>query len=54
VVADGAPRELLSGHEEPGVRALMDMPRRQAQRVRELLNGGTPSEQSVRERPTRE
>jgi osmoprotectant transport system ATP-binding protein len=54
VVADGAPRELLSGHEDPGVRALMDMPRRQAQRVRELLNGRTTSEPSVRERPTRE
>jgi osmoprotectant transport system ATP-binding protein len=37
IVADGEPRELLSGHEDEGVRALMDMPRRQSERVRALL-----------------
>jgi osmoprotectant transport system ATP-binding protein len=44
IVADGEPRELLRGHEDPGVRALMDMPRRQTERVRALLA----------EKPTRE
>ena len=37
VVADGEPRDLLVGHDDPGVRALMDMPRRQTERVRALL-----------------
>jgi len=40
ILADGAPRALLAGAPDPEVRALMDMPRRQAQRVRDLLNGG--------------
>jgi osmoprotectant transport system ATP-binding protein len=44
VVADGEPRELLSGHDDPGVRALMDMPRRQTERVRAMLNGGAGAE----------
>jgi osmoprotectant transport system ATP-binding protein len=34
IVADGTPRELLSQHPDDGVRAMMDMPRRQAERVR--------------------
>jgi len=33
VVADGTPRELLSQHPDDGVRAMMDMPRKQAERV---------------------
>ncbi len=37
IVADGVPHELLGGHPDPGVRALMDMPRRQAERVRILM-----------------
>ncbi len=37
IVADGEPRALLSGHPDPQVRTLMDMPRRQAERVRALL-----------------
>jgi osmoprotectant transport system ATP-binding protein len=49
IVADGEPRELLSGHEDPGVRALMDMPRRQTERVRAMLNGGARAESPPRE-----
>jgi osmoprotectant transport system ATP-binding protein len=37
VVADGEPHELLAGHEDAGVRTLMDMPRRQAERVKALV-----------------
>jgi osmoprotectant transport system ATP-binding protein len=37
IVADGEPHELLAGHGDAGVRTLMDMPRRQAERVRTLL-----------------
>jgi osmoprotectant transport system ATP-binding protein len=37
IVADGGPRELLAGVADAGVRALMAMPRRQAERVRALL-----------------
>jgi osmoprotectant transport system ATP-binding protein len=37
IVANGTAHELLEGHEDPGVRALLEMPRRQAQRVRSLL-----------------
>jgi osmoprotectant transport system ATP-binding protein len=39
IVADGPPREMLMENADPGVRALMDMPRRQSERVRALLNG---------------
>lgn len=39
VVADGKPHELLIENADPGVRALMDMPRRQAERVRALVEG---------------
>jgi osmoprotectant transport system ATP-binding protein len=38
IVADGTPRELLEGHPDEDVRALMEMPKRQAQRVRALLD----------------
>jgi osmoprotectant transport system ATP-binding protein len=46
IVADGAPHELLkaNGNGDAGVRALMDMPRRQAERVRRLIE-----ERSARE-----
>ncbi len=37
IVADGVPHDLLAGHPDPDVRTLMDMPRRQAERVRALL-----------------
>ena len=37
VVADGEPHELLCGSFDPLVQRLMDMPRRQAQRVSELI-----------------
>jgi osmoprotectant transport system ATP-binding protein len=37
VVADGQPHELLAAHPDAGVRTLMDMPRRQAERVRGLM-----------------
>jgi osmoprotectant transport system ATP-binding protein len=38
IVADGTPRELLEGHPDEDVRSLMDMPRRQAERVRALTD----------------
>jgi osmoprotectant transport system ATP-binding protein len=37
IVADGTPHELLADHPDAGVRQLMDMPRRQAERVRRLV-----------------
>jgi osmoprotectant transport system ATP-binding protein len=37
IVADGEPYELFHAHPDAGVRALMDMPRRQAERVRILM-----------------
>ena len=37
IVADGTPQELLHDHADAGVRELMDMPRRQAARVRSLI-----------------
>ncbi len=37
IVADGAPHDLFAGHPDPEVRMLMDMPRRQAERVRVLV-----------------
>ncbi|MFT4254849.1 MAG: ABC transporter ATP-binding protein [Caulobacter sp.] len=39
IIADAAPRELMAGHADPRVEALMAAPRRQAQRVRALLDG---------------
>jgi osmoprotectant transport system ATP-binding protein len=36
-IADAPPRDLLAGHPDDDVRALMEMPRRQAERVRALL-----------------
>jgi osmoprotectant transport system ATP-binding protein len=40
IVADGAPAALLTGHPAPGVRALMETPRRQAARVEALAAQG--------------
>jgi osmoprotectant transport system ATP-binding protein len=37
IVADGSPHELLAGHPDEDVRAMMEMPRRQAERVRAVL-----------------
>ncbi len=37
IVADDAPHALLAGHPDDGVRALMEMPRRQAERVRAVI-----------------
>jgi osmoprotectant transport system ATP-binding protein len=39
IVADGTPRELMNDHPDAAVRALMDMPRRQARRVATMLDG---------------
>jgi osmoprotectant transport system ATP-binding protein len=39
IVADGRPHELLAESADPGVRALMDMPRRHAERVTALIAG---------------
>jgi len=40
VLADAAPSTLLAGHADPRVRALMETPRRQAERVRALTGDG--------------
>jgi osmoprotectant transport system ATP-binding protein len=37
IVADGPPQALLAGHPDEEVRAMMEMPRRQAERVRAVL-----------------
>jgi osmoprotectant transport system ATP-binding protein len=37
IVADGQPHELLTAHPDPAVRAIMETPRRQAERVRALI-----------------
>jgi osmoprotectant transport system ATP-binding protein len=37
IVADGAPRDLLNGGQDEGVRKLMETPRRQAERLRFLM-----------------
>jgi len=42
IVADDTPQALLTAPPDAGVRALMEMPRRQAERVHALL-GGTPT-----------
>ena len=41
IVADGPPHELLAAHSDPAVRALMETPRRQAERVRALMQERT-------------
>jgi osmoprotectant transport system ATP-binding protein len=42
IAADGTPQELMRGHGDEEVRAMMDMPRRQALRVAGLLDGDAP------------
>jgi len=42
VVADGEPRELLREHDDPAIRNMMDMPLRQARRVRALVEEQAP------------
>jgi osmoprotectant transport system ATP-binding protein len=37
IVADDEPHALVAGHPDPGVRALMEMPRRHSERVRALI-----------------
>jgi osmoprotectant transport system ATP-binding protein len=44
IVADGTPRELMNEHDDAAVRALMDMPRRQALRVAAMLDAELPRE----------
>jgi len=39
MLADATPGELLAGHDDPRVQALMETPRRQAERVRALAGG---------------
>jgi osmoprotectant transport system ATP-binding protein len=39
VLADAKPAQLLAGHPDERVRALMETPRRQAERVRALAGG---------------
>ncbi|NGM50462.1 ATP-binding cassette domain-containing protein [Caulobacter sp. 602-2] len=39
IIADAAPRDLMAGGDDPRVEALMAAPRRQAERVRALLDG---------------
>ncbi len=42
IVADGTPHDLLDNPPDDDVRALMDMPRRQSERVRSLLDNASP------------
>ena len=42
VLADGSPRALMAGPTDPAAAALLDTPRRQAERVRGLLQGDGP------------
>jgi osmoprotectant transport system ATP-binding protein len=41
IVADGSPHSLVSGHRDEEVRAMMEMPRRQAERVRAVLESSS-------------
>jgi osmoprotectant transport system ATP-binding protein len=42
VIADGTPRALMSDDADPYVRELMQMPRRQAERLQVLMSGPRP------------
>ncbi|MDB5446567.1 MAG: ATP-binding transporter protein [Phenylobacterium sp.] len=42
ILADGPPAELVSTAKDPQVRALLDAPRRQAERLRARLSGAAP------------
>jgi len=39
-IADGTPRALLAGDADPYVQELMQTPRRQAERLHDLIAGG--------------
>jgi len=41
IIADGAPHALLADHPDADVRTLMEMPRRQAQRVRAIIESNS-------------
>jgi osmoprotectant transport system ATP-binding protein len=41
-IADGTPRDLLAGHVDDDVRALMETPRRQAEKFRAILGESNP------------
>jgi osmoprotectant transport system ATP-binding protein len=41
IVADGPPQALMAGHHDDDVRAMMEMPRRQAERVRAVLENAS-------------
>ena len=41
IIADGAPHALLTDHPDADVRALMEMPRQQAQRVRAIIESNS-------------
>jgi osmoprotectant transport system ATP-binding protein len=41
IVADGPPHALMAGHEDDDVRTMMEMPRRQAERVRAVLESAS-------------
>jgi len=51
IVASGAPHELLSDHPDADVRALMDMPRRQTERVQSLLQEAAAADAASRTPP---
>jgi len=42
LIADGAPRDLLAGNANDDVREMMEAPRRQAEKVRAILEDGAP------------
>jgi osmoprotectant transport system ATP-binding protein len=42
IVASGTPHEMMNEHSNPGVRKLMDMPRRQMLRVAAMLDDVRP------------
>src|SRR5690606_5199364 len=48
IVAAGRPHELLRDHPDSGVRALMDMPRRQSERVRALIEEAAAADAASR------
>jgi ABC-type proline/glycine betaine transport system ATPase subunit len=42
IIASGTPREMMNEQRDPGVRKLMDMPRRQMLRVAAMLDDARP------------
>jgi osmoprotectant transport system ATP-binding protein len=47
IIADGPPPALMTGHASPLVDAMMSKPRRQAERVRAILEGNAPGAKHV-------